>query len=189
MALFKDIGTWLFGKGLPLVGSVLLGDVGEEAGKGVAKLLGLGEDSTPDKIMEELQKNPDALIKLREMEVGLKMAQLEKEKKGIEEAGKNIRVEALGDEYTRHTRPSILRKMFYLMTFCVVVSILYIVFAKPASVAIAGPILVDLTMWVGGFVMTGFTGYTISRSSEKKKMMNPGQETVLGKIIAALKKK
>lgn len=66
---WKDVGN-VIGKAAPVLGAVLGGPVGAIAGAAgslVAKAL--GSESTPEAVNTAIQADPEALIKLRELEV------------------------------------------------------------------------------------------------------------------------
>lgn len=62
---WKDIATTV-GKAAPLLGTLLGGPAGAAVGGIVASVLGTG--ATPDEVSQALATNPDAAVKLREIE-------------------------------------------------------------------------------------------------------------------------
>ena len=64
---WKDIGDFVK-KGAPLLGTALAGPAGGAVGGLVASLFG-GEADDPDKVMSLIQSDPDALTKLKELEM------------------------------------------------------------------------------------------------------------------------
>jgi len=74
---WKDLGTQLLNKGLPLLGGLLGGPVGAVGAKAAVSLvssaLGLNaQDTTPDKILERIEADPQALIDLKKAEMAHK---------------------------------------------------------------------------------------------------------------------
>jgi len=168
----KDVGTFLIGKGLPFVGSLVGGRAGESIGQGIAELLGV--ENRPDAIIGAIEKNPEALVKIREYETSLAIAQLKNDEAHTVQASENIRAEAeSGDLYTKQTRPRILRQSFYLWAFMVAGGFLAIMVLVLKGV---DKKILDLIVdnWrlvirdIGALVMVGFTGYTYMRSSRDK---------------------
>lgn len=63
---WKDIGKFAVGNGAKLLGGVLGGPVGAKVGTIISTALGVEDE--PDKVYEHLQSNPDAILKLKEIE-------------------------------------------------------------------------------------------------------------------------
>lgn len=79
---WKDIKGMLIGKGLPLLGGVMGGSVGEKIGTGIAGVLGC--DSTPEAIETALQ-DPEKVLQLKkyEMDHKVELEQIELEETRI----------------------------------------------------------------------------------------------------------
>lgn len=69
----------LIGDAAPIVGTMLGGPAGTAVGGLVAKALGV--DNTPEAIEEALKNNPEALVKIKEIEASRELAQLENQYK------------------------------------------------------------------------------------------------------------
>jgi hypothetical protein len=69
---FTKVGEAIIAKGLPLLGTVLGGPVGGSIGGLVAKAVGADSDE-PEEIMKKLETNPDAVVKLKEIETQYKV--------------------------------------------------------------------------------------------------------------------
>lgn len=69
----------LIGDAAPVVGTMLGGPAGAAVGGLVAKALGV--DNTPEAIEEMLKSNPEALVKIRELETSKELAILESQYK------------------------------------------------------------------------------------------------------------
>ena len=63
---WKDVGQAI-GKAAPLLGGVLGGPVGAAAGSLVASCLNV--EATPQTIMDALNNDPDAALKLKQLEI------------------------------------------------------------------------------------------------------------------------
>jgi hypothetical protein len=64
---WQDIGKSLISQGVPLIGGLLAGPAGASVGKIVAGLFDANPDK-PETVMNAIQSNPDAVLKLREYE-------------------------------------------------------------------------------------------------------------------------
>jgi hypothetical protein len=78
---FKDIAGKLIGNGLPVIGNLLGGSLGEKAGEIAASVLGC--EPTPEAIDQAIQ-DPEKLIQLKKYEMDHKV---ELEKLQLQEAG------------------------------------------------------------------------------------------------------
>jgi len=65
---WKDIGRSLISQGAPLLGGLLGGPAGATAGKLVAGLFGVDPES-PEEVMNAIQGDPEAIAKIRELEM------------------------------------------------------------------------------------------------------------------------
>ena len=64
---WKGLGKEIVGKGAPALGSLLGGPVGNAVGGLIASVFGADPDD-PDDIYEKLSADPDAIVKLKELE-------------------------------------------------------------------------------------------------------------------------
>ena len=115
----KDI----VGKAAPLVGSLLGGPAGGAVGSMVAHAL--GTDDSPDAVVNALKANPDALVKvkqieadhaekLQELQVTAENNRLTAETQRYKASQKTIQTQAqYGTDYVKNTRPKIARLSFY----------------------------------------------------------------------------
>lgn len=97
------------GKAAPMVGSLLGGKAGESMGGMVASALGV--DNDPDSVMEALQNDPEALVKIqdieREHQREMRSMVIEAETAKHAEVNKTMRTEAASnDPYVRRWRPT-----------------------------------------------------------------------------------
>jgi len=79
---WKDIGKTIAGKGLPVLGNLLGGSIGEKAGNIVAGILGC--ESDPETVSNALANNPELFLQLQKYEMDHKE---ELERLQIQEAG------------------------------------------------------------------------------------------------------
>lgn len=77
----------IIGEGAPIIGGLLGGKAGGAVGELIASALGV--DNSPESIEKALKNNPDAMIKLRELEnskeIAILQAQLESKRIDIED--------------------------------------------------------------------------------------------------------
>ena len=91
---WKQVGKQVLSKGAPLLGGILGGPLGAAAGSMVGNIFGLDdEDTTPDKLMEAINRDAESALKLRQFEMDHKV---ELEKLRIQELG--LRLNAQGQE-------------------------------------------------------------------------------------------
>lgn len=112
----SDIGQQI-AKWAPVVGDAVTGNI---PGAVVAVANALKTDPTPESIQKAIQNDPEAAIKLKQLDVQMAQVEANLKKAGIE-AG-TARVQAVsqvaiseqkfGDIYVKHTRPEIARKSF-----------------------------------------------------------------------------
>ena len=67
--MFETVAKVLGGAGLPWLAGKLLGDDAERYAKRIATALGLRADAQPDEIADALQADPEAVIKLRQVQL------------------------------------------------------------------------------------------------------------------------
>lgn len=193
MANLKDIGKFLVGRGLPFIGSLLAGKTGEALGETIAGVLGV--ENKPDAIMAAIEKDPNAAVKLKELETQLALAQIDRDKAEIAhdtsseaQAAETIRVEASSsDEYVRRTRPKIIRAMFYLTAAEAVAAMGLALFGSTEQITAAKPMLMELFTATSLLMGTGLTGYTLARMREKNTAANP-QPGALQALLGGLRK-
>ena len=105
---WSDIGQFI-GKAAPLIGTVIGGPAG--AGIGAMVAHALGTDNTPDAVQQALSSDPQALLKLKQLEadhdVELKRLVIENETRQLAEVNTTYRAElASNDPYVRRMRPT-----------------------------------------------------------------------------------
>lgn len=108
---WKDI-VGVVGNIAPVLGAALGGPAGGAVGAMIATALGV--DNTPDAVAEAVKTNPEAAVKLAEIQANLQIAQLNADTSRHSETEQTARAEQQsGDEYVRRTRPGLARKSAY----------------------------------------------------------------------------
>jgi len=118
------------GKAAPMIGTLIGGPAGTAVGGLVSSAL--GTDNDPDQVMQELQANPDALLKVKRLEIEQKSElrklsiqaeqnRLQAETVRLQETNKTMRAEIQSeDPYVRRARPTFL----YVLAFSVAAEVL-----------------------------------------------------------------
>ena len=118
---WKKVGNWIKGNvegGTKLVGSLLTGNITGAVSAGIGLVTGATGEEDPEKVLESLKSNPDAMVKLKELYVKeedlvrehireLKRIELEDEQASHHETQETIRQ---GDQsehwFIRFNRPA-----------------------------------------------------------------------------------
>lgn len=117
---WSSVGGWIkenAGTGAALVGSLLTGNVPGAVAAGVSLVSGATGTDDPEKALQELQSNPDAMVKLKELAYqndasirqhieNMKRLELEDAQKQHHETQETIRAgDRAEDAFVRRTRP------------------------------------------------------------------------------------
>lgn len=102
---WQDLGRTLAGIGLPTLGGALAGPMGAVAGKAIADRLGAAEAS-PEVIAQAIEADPDALVRLRELEVEMAKVDAAKEARAAESTEKLLATAAADVQDARKDRSS-----------------------------------------------------------------------------------
>jgi hypothetical protein len=92
LAGLKRLGRSLIGAGLPALGTAVAGPIGGQVVGGILRGLGLKDGSSISDVERALDTDPDAAVKLKQLEVEVAMAQLDLA--GIEEKELTNRLES-----------------------------------------------------------------------------------------------
>lgn len=176
----------VIGKAAPLLGSAL-GPGGAAAGALVAGLFGV--ENTPDAIGKAIQSDPQALVKLKQLEEEnkheLRKMVIEAETARLAEINKTMRAEATAqDGFVRRWRPTF-GYMVALTWFIQSVAIAWAIVAKPDNASDLINAITALTpMW--GIALS-ILGINITSRSRDKRVQN-GQDGrgLLEKLTDAL---
>lgn len=112
----------LAGAAAPILGGMLGGPAGAAMGGAVARALGVPND--PDHIEQALRTDPNAAVKLAELEASLEQAKIQAqrdERLAIEETHQAALNQ--NDLYTKRTRPKIARQSWLLCVIYTVITI------------------------------------------------------------------
>lgn len=156
------------GSAAPVVGSLLGGPAGSATGSLVASWLGV--EDNPEKVLERLQTDPQAMVEikrmesqerqqLRELEHQAALAKLADRQHQHEQQQETIRNgDSAEDEYVRRTRPKIARRAFYFGFAYIAMFELLAVFGHGdgASWEIAGMFLAPTLAYMGFRTLDGF---------------------------------
>ena len=145
----------------PMAGSMLAGPAGGAVGSMLASALGV--DNTPDAVADAIKTDPQAAIKIRQIE-----AQLEQTR--LEVRGQAVQAEATGDSWLqRNWRP------LTMVWFSLLVGAYWFGYT-PEKLSDAA------VLSLFGLIKLGLGGYVIGRSAEKitKEISGSG---LLGKIL------
>lgn len=94
---WKQVGKTVVGMGLPLLGSVLGGGMGERAGSLVAEALGVAAD--PKAVSEQLKADPEAALKLAKVQADNELELTRLEVETLRTVNETMRVEAQSDKW------------------------------------------------------------------------------------------
>jgi hypothetical protein len=127
------------GKVAPLLGAALGGPAGGAVGAMISAAL--GTENTPDAVAEAVKTNPEAAVKLAEVQANLEIARLQAETAQVSETQQTARAEQQsGDEYVRRTRPSLARKSAYVtFGYVITTGVLFPVVNALVQTALPGP--------------------------------------------------
>lgn len=182
-------------KAAPLVGSLLGGPAGGAVGALVAKAV--GSDAKPDAVSQALQANPEALEKVRKMELDheadLTRMQLAAETARLTQVNQTMRAEAASnDGYVRRWRPTFgyaVALAWVVQAFGIIGACLYAAIASPTA---AGPIIDAVGNMVSALgmqwaVALSVLGVSVAKRSQDKQVA-AGQQPA-GGVLGALAKR
>lgn len=151
---WKQVGNAAISVGAPLLGGALFGPAGAAVGSIIAGKLGISPESTPEQVMAAITGDPDAALKLREIETTHveRLQELENEKLRIETAD----VQSARNVHQHHWMPSAITMVMCAM-FGAIVGALFI-WAIPGenkdivvymAGQVSGILTSCVTYWVG----------------------------------------
>lgn len=188
----------IIGKAAPVIGTLIGGPAGGAVGGLVASVL--GTDNTPDAIVQELKANPDALLKIKQLEsderVELRRLVLQAETQRLTEVNKTMRAEVTSDDaYTRRWRPSFGYAMvvtWVLQTVAIAGVMIYATVAADAELApklFTGIKDIAAALTIQWSVALGVLGINVtSRSKDKRVRAGQPAPGILETLAAAIKK-
>ncbi len=191
---WSDVGGFLK-KIAPRIGGLLTNPVGEGIELITNALAGrLGVENKPEQVMQALQNDPGALLKIKQMETELEALRIKQEMNETDKATAIIQTEASSeDAYVRRTRPKILRDSFALLAVMMVGGFFSMVVMSTSKVpettinTIMG-FWIESMKYLTGLVTAGFLGYVRYRSVHDKRI-EKGLEprSVIGDILKIMK--
>ena len=165
---WKQVGNTAIAVGAPLLGGALFGPAGAAVGSIIAGKFGVSPDSTPDQVMAAITGDPEAALKLREIETTHveRLQELENERLRIETAD----VQSARSVHQHHWMPSAITMVMCAM-FGAIVGALFI-WAIPGE---NKDIVVYMAGQVSG-ILTSCVTYWVgsTRASANKDMIKRG---------------
>lgn len=151
---WKQVGNTAISVGAPLLGGALFGPAGAAIGSIIAGKFGVSPDATPDKVLAAIKGDPDAALKLRQIETTHveRLQELENERLRIETAD----VQSARVAHQHHWMPSAITMVMCAM-FGMIVGALFI-WAIPGenkdivvymAGQVSGILTSCITYWVG----------------------------------------
>lgn len=151
---WKKIGNAAISVGAPLLGGALFGPAGAAVGSIIAGKFGVSPESTPDQVLAAINGDPDAALKLREIETthAARLQELENERLRIETAD----VQNARAAHQHHWMPSAITLLMCAM-FGMIIGALFI-WAVPGdnkdivvyiTGQVSGILTSCVTYWVG----------------------------------------
>ena len=151
---WKEIGNTAVKAGAPLLGGALFGPAGAAVGSIIAGKFGVSPESTPEQVMAAITGDPDAALKLREIETTHieRLQELENERLRIETAD----VQSARNVHQHHWMPSAITMVMSAM-FGAIIGALFI-WAIPGdnkdivvymAGQVSGILTSCVTYWVG----------------------------------------
>lgn len=151
---WKEIGRTAASVGAPLLGGALFGPAGAAVGSIIAAQFGVSPDATPDKVLTAIKGDPDAALKLRQIETTHveRLQELENDRLRIETAD----VQNARSAHQHHWMPSAITLLMCAM-FGMIIGALFI-WAVPGdnkdivvyiTGQVSGILTSCVTYWVG----------------------------------------
>lgn len=151
---WKQVGNAVISVGAPLLGGALFGPAGAAVGSIIAGKFGVSPDATPDQVLTAIKGDPDAALKLMEIETthAERLQELENERLRIETAD----VQSARNVHQHHWMPSAITMVMCAM-FGAIVGALFI-WAIPGenkdivvymAGQVSGILTSCVTYWVG----------------------------------------
>ena len=189
---WAKVGEFLM-SAAPKVGKMLTNPIGGGIDLITDAISGkLGVGNNPDEVLRELKNNPDALVKIKQMEYNLAALEIKKDMNETDKASANIQIEASSDDvYVRRTRPKVLRQTFDLLAIMMVTGFVSMVVmatmkVPDSTINIIMGFWTESMKYLSGIFTAGFLGYTRYRSVHDKRLQ-AGKDPSPGLIEGLLK--
>jgi len=181
------IGDTLLGKGLPLLGGVLGGGPGAAVGGMIASALGV--ENTPEAVEQVLASDPDAVLKLKQLEsdhtLELQRMTFAAETANLAQVNETMRAElASGDKFSKRWRP--LFGYMFPPSFCIQINVIsYQMIMSPNDAANLILAMTGLTtLWGIGFMVLGVN--INQRSNDKARMLGQQPGGLVSRAVNAV---
>ena len=115
---WKGVGNAVIKAGAPLLGGALFGPAGSVIASIISGKFGMSPESTPDQVLTAIKGDPDAALKLRQIETTHveRLQELENERLRIETAD----VQSARSIHQHHWMPSVITMLMCAMFGCIV---------------------------------------------------------------------
>ena len=115
---WKGVGNAVISVGAPLLGGALFGPAGAAVGSIIAGKFGVSPESTPEQVLTAINGDPDAALKLRQIETTHveRLQELENDRLRIETAD----VQSARNVHQHHWMPSVITMLMCAMFGCIV---------------------------------------------------------------------
>ena len=147
---WKGVGNAVIKAGAPLLGGALFGPAGSVIASIISGKFGVSPDATPDQVLTAIKGDPDAALKLREIEVTHveRLQELENERLRIETAD----VQNARNVHQHHWMPSVLTLSLMVMFACAFNALLFMVLPD-GNRDMVNFMLGQLSGWLSGAVV------------------------------------
>ena len=147
---WKGVGNAVIKAGAPLLGGALFGPAGSVIASIISGKFGVSPESTPDQVMTAISGDPDAALKLRQIETTHveRLQELENERLRIETAD----VQSARSVHQHHWMPSVLTLSLMVMFACAFNALLFMVLPD-GNRDMVNFMLGQLSGWLSGSVV------------------------------------
>lgn len=147
---WKGVGNAVIKAGAPLLGGALFGPAGSVIASIISGKFGVSPDATPDQVMTAIKGDPDAALKLRQIETTHveRLQELENERLRIETAD----VQSARNVHQHHWMPSVLTLSLMVMFACAFNALLFMVLPD-GNRDMVNFMLGQLSGWLSGAVV------------------------------------
>lgn len=185
---WSKVGETVLGEGLPLIGGLLLGPAGQRVGGLVASALGVSPE--PDEVAGALQTNPEAFVRLRQLEMEhereLRRMTIEAETNRLAEVNATIRAEVASDDrYVRRMRPTF-GYLVAAMLAAQVGATCYVMIWNPNYAEVVTS-LIEATIWPMTAALGVLGVYVRGRTQEKRVEAGIAPSGGIANIIKAIR--
>ena len=147
---WKGVGNAVIKAGAPLLGGALFGPAGSVIASMISGKFGVSPDATPDQVLTAINGDPDAALKLRQIETdhAERLQELENERLRIETAD----VQSARNVHQHHWMPSVLTLSLMVMFACAFNALLFMVLPD-GNRDMVNFMLGQLSGWLSGAVV------------------------------------